>query len=106
MFMTDSMARFRQKLSAGEPVFGTFVMSPDPSMTTILGNLGYDFVTIDGEHSPLGPDKALEHVRAAEAAGIVPMARVLHNSPHLIQSYMDVGVRGIRVPHVDTAEQA
>lgn len=106
MFMNDAMTRFRGKLSRGEPVYGTFVMSPDPAVTTIMASAGYDFITIDGEHAPLNPERALGHVRAAEAAGIVPMVRVLQNSSSLIQSYLDVGVRGVRVPHIDTAEEA
>lgn len=82
------------------------VSSSDPAITDILGGAGYDFIIIDNEHGPMGPEAAQHHVRAAEAFGMIPMVRVGENSPNLIGKFLDVGCQGIIVPHVDTAEEA
>jgi 2-keto-3-deoxy-L-rhamnonate aldolase RhmA len=102
----NARSELMRKLGAGETPIGTFVTSTDPATTTILGTVGFDFVIIDCEHGPLDKVQALQHVRAAEAAGTIPIARILQNSPFLIQSFLDIGVHGIVVPHVDTADDA
>lgn len=85
---------------------GAFVMSTDASTTALFGDIGYDFVIIDREHGPNDITSTLNHIRAAEANGIIPIVRVLENSPTLIQSTLDIGAHGIVVPKVGTADDA
>jgi 2-keto-3-deoxy-L-rhamnonate aldolase RhmA len=54
----------------------------------------------------MGPSETLAHVRAAELSGIVPLGRVCENSRALIQKYLDIGVAGIVVPHVESEAEA
>ena len=44
--------------------------------------------------------------RAARAAGITSVARPWMNDPGLITRYLDCGVGGIKVPHVEDAKTA
>ena len=85
---------------------GIFISSTDPVSTELAGRAGYDFVMIDGEHSPLDRLAVLGHVRAAEAAGIIPLVRGLEGTPAFIQSMLDLGVAGVVLPRLETAEQA
>jgi 2-keto-3-deoxy-L-rhamnonate aldolase RhmA len=78
----------------------------EPMLVEFYGLLGFDYVLIDGEHVPLERESCLELVRACEIAGLVPMLRVPDGRPSLILGYLDLGVQGIYVPHVTTAEQA
>jgi 4-hydroxy-2-oxoheptanedioate aldolase len=49
----------------------------------------------------------VEHmVRAAEVFGISPLARIPDHQPQSILRFLDRGVQGIIVPHVNTAAQA
>ena len=91
---------------AGKVPLGSFVASLDPATTHILGTVGFDFVILDGEHGPIDKIHALAHIRAAHAAGTIPLARVLENSAPLIQSFLDIGAQGLVVPHIDTADDA
>lgn len=106
MLHEGARERFEKMLDAGEVPIGTFVGISDPALTEVLALAGFDFLIYDCEHSPMGVQETLGHVRAAEIAGVIPLARVWENSRALIQKYLDIGVAGIVVPHVESAEEA
>lgn len=89
-----------------EKVLGMMVGCLDPAITDILGAAGFDFVMLDNEASPMTPGIALSHVLAAEARGMTPLVRVIENSPVLIRQFLDVGCRGVVIPHLETAAEA
>jgi 2-keto-3-deoxy-L-rhamnonate aldolase RhmA len=95
-----------KRVGAAHTPLGIFISSIDPVSTEIAGLAGYDFVMIDAEHSPLDRFAILGHVRAAEAVGIVPIVRRLEGSASFIQSMLDLGVAGVVLPKLETAEQA
>lgn len=88
------------------PLQGMLVGSTDVSLTEILGQVGYDFIILDCEHSPMGPMEMIAHVRAAERSGIVPIIRVWELNRSLIQKALDAGAEGIVIPHVESAAEA
>ncbi len=96
----------KQKLADGELVIGSFVYVPSAKLTEIVGLLGFDFVVIDMEHGPVDIGLAEDMVRAAEYAGVTPVIRVSHNTPHLILRALDVGALGVHVPEISEVEEA
>ncbi|MDE2899542.1 MAG: aldolase/citrate lyase family protein [Chloroflexota bacterium] len=96
----------KAKLNEGQVVFGGIVTRYAPDMVEILGALGYDFVFIDCEHGPADLDQVEHMVRAAESFGITPIARIPDHAEQTILRYLDRGLQGIIVPHVDTGEEA
>ncbi|MDI3538049.1 MAG: 2-dehydro-3-deoxyglucarate aldolase [Bacillota bacterium] len=98
--------RVRQLLEAGQPVFGTFNWLTGPECVEIMGAAGFDFVVIDMEHGPHGQDAIPNLLRAADAAGVVPIVRVTKNEPTLILRSLDLGARGLHIPQVNTAAEA
>ncbi|MGW3882835.1 HpcH/HpaI aldolase family protein [Streptomyces sp. NPDC005055] len=98
--------RFREAIQNGRRLQGIFIASSDPATTEIAGSVGFDYVVCDNEHGPLDIPTIANHVRAAEARGVIPMARLLKNDRYLIGKMLDIGVEGLLVPHVDTAEDA
>ncbi|MCY4581179.1 MAG: aldolase/citrate lyase family protein [Chloroflexi bacterium] len=96
----------KARLDAGEVVFGGIVTRYAPDMVEILGALGYDFVMIDCEHGPATLDQVEHMVRAAESFGITPIARIPDHSEQTVLRFLDCGLQGIIVPHVNTGEQA
>jgi 4-hydroxy-2-oxoheptanedioate aldolase len=71
-----------------------------------MGHLGFEFVWLDNEHSPMNVDTTTNLVRACETANVVPIMRVSANDPAQILSYLEIGVMGVMVPHVNTAADA
>ena len=96
----------KAKLNEGRVVFGAIITRYAPDMVEIFGALGYDFVMIDCEHGPADLDQVEHMVRAAESFEITPIARIPDHSEHTILRFLDRGLQGIIVPHVNTGEQA
>ena len=96
----------KAKLNEGEVVFGAIITRYAPDMVEIFGALGYDFVMIDCEHGPANLDQVEHMVRAAESFGITPIARIPDHSDQTILRFLDRGLQGIIVPHVNNGEQA
>lgn len=87
------------KLSAGERAFGTFIFSPDPAVTELVGHAGFDFAVIDMEHATTDIGRLPDHGRAAAASGMSWWARVGKVDPVLIGRTLDAGAQGIILPH-------
>jgi 4-hydroxy-2-oxoheptanedioate aldolase len=98
--------RVKDKLAAGEVVYGCFVPTISAIEVEILAVAGFDFALIDTEHGPIAADSAYPMVLAAEARGMEAFARVQQNDRQLILKLLDIGVSGVMVPQVTTAEQA
>jgi 2-keto-3-deoxy-L-rhamnonate aldolase RhmA len=98
--------RMKDKLRAGEPVFGVSVMIPSPQIVEIIAAAGFDWVLLDCEHGTLTIESVELMAMAAEASGITAIARPATKSPEHILQVLDRGVMGVQVPHVNTAEDA
>jgi 4-hydroxy-2-oxoheptanedioate aldolase len=89
----------RQKLSAGEIVMGMMHFTASPMIVEVMASAGLDFFIIDMEHSPIDLGVAAHLVRAADACGLTPFLRVPSVDPCLIKKVLNLGVRGIVIPH-------
>ncbi len=74
--------------------------------TRVLARLGFDWLTLDIEHSAIDWSQATSIFGAIADAGCVPLARVSRRTHHYISRVLDAGAWGIVVPMVDTVEQA
>ncbi|MBL9089633.1 MAG: 2-dehydro-3-deoxyglucarate aldolase [Planctomycetaceae bacterium] len=96
----------KRKLREGKPSFGTWLSFGDLYATRILARMGFDWLTVDIEHSAIDWSQAAMLFAAVADAGCVPLARVPEGSHHYIKRVLDAGAWGIVVPMVDTVEQA
>jgi 4-hydroxy-2-oxoheptanedioate aldolase len=96
----------KKKLREGQPTFGTWLSLGDLYATRVLARLGFDWLTLDIEHSAIDWSQATTIFAAVADAGCVPLARVPEGSHHYIKRVLDAGAWGIVVPMVDTVEQA
>lgn len=85
---------------------GTGIMIPTPAMVEIAGYAGFDFVVIDEEHAEFGSETAIDLVRAAEAANIIPIIRVPEVSEVNLKKALDTGVSGVVVPNINSRQAA
>lgn len=98
------MNRLKEKLLRHERPVGTFVTTGSAAVVDCLGCTGLDFVILDNEHSPIEAESSCHMVRAAEARGLTPLARVREISRPAVLKLLDVGVQGLIVPNVRSAE--
>lgn len=82
-----------------------FVGESGADMVELAGWCGFDAVVLDGEHGMVWSDlPAL--LRAADAARIAPIVRVLSRRPDMISQALDFGAVGVLVPGIQTVEDA
>src|ERR1051325_9112197 len=96
----------KEKLRRGEVSFGTWLSLGDLYATRVLARMGFDWLTLDIEHSAIDWSQAAMIFAAVAEAGCVPLARVPEGSHHYIKRVPAAGAHGIVVPMVDTVEQA
>lgn len=96
----------KEKLKRGEPTFGTWLSLGNLYAARVLARMGWDWLTLDLEHSPIDLEQAAAIFGAIADAGSVPLVRVPEGSHHWIKRVLDAGAMGIVVPMVDTVEQA
>jgi 2,4-dihydroxyhept-2-ene-1,7-dioic acid aldolase len=98
--------KLKGMLSRGESAIGTFAAINSPDVIELLAIAGYDFVIIDCEHGPMDAEASTNLIRAAEAYGMTPLARVRCNSETVILKHLDVGAHGVQIPQINTADDA
>lgn len=98
--------RMKEKLRAGEPVYGVSIMIPSPQIVEMIGAAGFDWVLLDCEHGTLTLESVELMAMAAEACGITAIARPASRSAEHILQVLERGVMGVQVPHVNTAAEA
>lgn len=96
----------KRKLRAGEPTFGTWLSLGDLYATRVISRVGFDWFTLDLEHSAIDWSQAAMIFAAIADAGSVPLARVPRGTHELIKRVLDAGAWGIVVPMVNTVDEA
>lgn len=96
----------KQKLTAGEPVFGAFFKFASPNLVEMIGLSGFDFIIIDAEHANFSfPD--IEHmIRAAQLVGMSAIVRTPDASEANLLHALDSGASGVQVPSLRSAAEA
>ena len=96
--------RLKAKLDSGQVALGIALTFPDAATAEYLGTLGFDCVVVNAEHGPLD-DRDLQAI--AMACDLVNCASMLRidAEPALLERYIHLGVTGIQVPRVQSAEQ-
>jgi 2-keto-3-deoxy-L-rhamnonate aldolase RhmA len=95
----------RQKLHAGERVYGTLIVSDSPRWPPMVNNLGLDFVFIDTEHTAIDRSQTAWMCQTYAALGLAPVVRISSPDPYLACMALDGGAQGIIVPYTETPEQ-
>lgn len=96
---------FRSRIAAGDVLVGTMVTLNSPEVAELLSGVGFDWLFVDAEHSPLGP---LELQRIMQGAGrqIPCLVRLPAAGEVPIKKALDSGAAGIIVPQINTAQAA
>ena len=91
-------SKTKQKLQAGKPAFGVKIDTSDPFITEIIGEAGYDYIWIDGQHGPMNPNWLYETVKGLGRTDSDVIVRVVSNEHWLIGQTLDMGADGIVIP--------
>jgi len=88
-------ANLRQRLLAGEPVFGTLIVSPSPHWPEAVRSCGLDFVFIDTEHIALDRAQLSWMCHTYATLGLPPLVRITSPDPCAATMVLDGGAAGV-----------
>jgi len=96
----------RAKLKRGETSVGTWLTLPDSVSARLMAGTGFDWLTVEMEHTPISFETAAACFGGIAAAGTAPLVRVPWNTGENIKRVLDIGAWGIIVPMVNSRAEA
>jgi 2-keto-3-deoxy-L-rhamnonate aldolase RhmA len=93
-------------LRNGRCTIGSWITLAHPAIAEIMAKAGFDWLTVDMEHSVLTIREAEELIRVIDLCGVTPLVRLSANDPVQIKRIMDAGAHGLIVPMVNSASEA
>jgi 4-hydroxy-2-oxoheptanedioate aldolase len=91
-------------MSSKRAQLGPFVKVARPEMIEAIALAGFDFAVVDMEHVPTGPGDLYPLVLAAERRDLELIVRIPAREEAYFKWCLDLGVRNIQVPFVESAE--
>ncbi len=104
--MPDATDRVRERWAAGEVGLNAWLSLESPASAGLVASAGFDAATIDLQHGAASLEDVGELVAAIEPGGAVPFARVAWNDAGMLMRALDLGVRGVICPMVNSAAEA
>lgn len=98
----------RSQLAEGRVSLGSWINTASPIVAELMSAAGFDFLTIDAEHSPVDVPQVQQLLQAVRSGNpeCTPLVRVPGCDYAQIKRFMDAGAAGIICPLVNTADQA
>ncbi len=96
----------KQKLANHTQCYGCWITIPNLLIPEILAPAGFDWLTIDMEHSSIEIPDLPSLMLSIVANDMVPLVRVGENNANLIKRVMDAGAYGVIVANISSAEEA
>lgn len=97
---------FKRDLLAGKKLIGCWSSLSNAITTEVLGVAGFDWILLDGEHSPNDMATFIPQLMALKDSASAPVVRPSTNSVVEIKRLMDAGFYNFLVPFVESAEEA
>jgi len=100
------MKNLKERIANRELTIGSWITLGHTAIAEIMAKAGFDWLTIDMEHSAITLEQTQQLIQVIELSGCVPLVRVGINDSTIIKRVMDCGAHGVIVPMVNSAEDA
>lgn len=97
---------FKRNLLAGKRLIGCWASLASPITTEVLGVAGFDWILLDGEHSPNDVITFVPQMMALKDSVSAPVVRPSSNNAVEIKRLLDAGFYNFLIPFVQTADEA
>ena len=97
---------FRADLRAGKRLIGCWCSLANPITTEVLGVAGFDWILLDGEHSPNDVITFIPQLMALKDSVSAPVVRPSWNNPVELKRLLDGGFYNFLIPFIETADEA
>ncbi|MCC6862374.1 MAG: aldolase [Bryobacterales bacterium] len=102
----DSVNPVKRVLDSGGIVFGGTITAANLDTAAVMANAGFDFLWIEGEHSPITLETTRNMILATRGLKAVPFTRVPVNETWTAKRMLDIGSLGVIFPFTSTPELA
>ena len=96
----------KHKIKSNKVTIGSWITIGHNSIVEILATAGFDWLTIDMEHSAITLDKAQDLITVIQSKNMGAFVRVGENNSLIINRVMDAGADGVIVPMVNNKDDA
>lgn len=103
---SHSNSKLKRKLQNCELSIGSWLTIPHQSIVEIMASAGFEWLTIDIEHSAIDFQLMQNLIGHIQGNGMDALVRVSENNEMIIKRVMDAGANGVIVPLVKNVEEA
>ena len=96
----------KEKLDSNQLTIGTWNIIDSPMVVDVIASSGIDFIVIDAEHGAISYETAQVMIGLCEGYNVTPIMRVGEINESLILRALDIGVHGVQLPNITTADDA
>jgi 4-hydroxy-2-oxoheptanedioate aldolase len=96
----------QKKLVKNQQTIGTWNIINSPMLVDVIASTGIDFIIIDAEHGSFSYETAQTLVSICQSYQVSPIMRVGEINENLILRALDIGMHGVQLPNIQTAEDA
>ena len=103
---SHSKSLLKEKLQNKELSIGSWLTIPHQAVIEILSTAGFEWLTIDMEHSPISIESIMNLIGHIQGNGMQALVRVSKNEEVAIKRVLDAGADGVIVPMINNKEDA
>ena len=97
---------FKHAIRAGRQQIGLWVSLANAYSAELVAGSGFDWLVLDGEHSPNAPTTVISQLQAVAAYRVSAIVRPAWNDKVLVKRYLDIGAQSLLIPYVQNANEA
>ncbi|HEY1460560.1 MAG TPA: HpcH/HpaI aldolase/citrate lyase family protein [Casimicrobiaceae bacterium] len=98
--------QFKRAIASGVTPFGAWLMCAAPSTAEALGCVGFDFLVVDMEHTPIDTPQMIGILQTIAGTPAQAVVRPPWNDMVMVKRAMDAGAQSLLFPFVQTPDEA
>jgi len=98
--------RFKHAIASGKLPIGTWLVSGAPSTAEAMGSVGFDFLVLDMEHTPIDMAQYVDILRTIESTPAGVLTRLPWNDMVTVKRVLDAGAQSVMFPFIQNADEA
>jgi 4-hydroxy-2-oxoheptanedioate aldolase len=106
MVMDLPVNQFKRALASGGTPIGAWLVSAAPAAAEALGCVGFDFLVVDMEHTPIDLQQLVGILQAIAGTPAQAIVRPPWNDMVMVKRVLDAGAQSLLLPFVQNADEA
>jgi 4-hydroxy-2-oxoheptanedioate aldolase len=106
MVMDLPVNQFKRALASGRTPIGAWLVSAAPAAAEALGCVGFDFLVVDMEHTPIDLQQLVGILQAIAGTPAQAIVRPPWNDMVMVKRVLDAGAQSLLLPFVQNADEA